>query len=113
MHTSMPAALCMQDGLMVIAHHVHSPACSGSSRPERAPSIYTDTQSGNKPCIAQPHTTMLERILYLMQNLCDPGILPRSANQCILWKVYLRSNLSENQQQKQTHAPFKAAKSHH
>ncbi len=77
-----------------------------------------------------------------MQHLYDPGVLPSSANQCISvlllksavskihrWiqftkkisvsfqlangKVCLRSILSGRRQQKQTHAPFKAAKSHH
>ncbi len=57
-HTSMPATLCMQDGVIVIAHHVHSLACKFFSLPERAP-----------------------------------------------WHP--------SQQQKQTDAPFKAAKSHH
>ena len=45
-------------------------------------------------CIAQPNTTLLDCILYLMQYLYDPGILPSSANYCILGKVYLRCNLS-------------------
>ncbi len=103
----------MQDGVIVIAHHVHSPACRVFSMPERAPSTKTGTQSGNKTCIAQPYTTLLDCKMHLMQHLYDPGILTSSANQCILGKVYLRSNLSGNQQHKQTHAPFKAAKSHH
>ncbi len=48
-------------------------------------------------CIAQPKTTLLECILYLMQHLYDPGILPSCANQCILGKVYLRSNFSRRE----------------
>jgi hypothetical protein len=31
-------------------------------------------------CIAQPNTTLHDCILYLMQYLYDPGILPSSAN---------------------------------
>ncbi len=84
MHTSMLATACMQDGVMVITHHVHSPAYSVFSLPERAPSTNTGTQSGNKTCIVQPDTTLLDCILYLMQHLYDPGISLRSANQCIL-----------------------------
>jgi len=38
---------------------------------------------------AQPDTTLLDCILYLMQYPYDPGMLPSSANQCILGKVYL------------------------
>ena len=30
----------------------------------------------------------------IRRNTYDPGISPGSANQCILWDVYLRSNLS-------------------
>ncbi len=41
---------------------------------------------------------LLDCILYLTQYLYDPGILPSSANQCMLGKVYLRSNLSREQQ---------------
>ena len=39
---------------------------------------------------------LLDCILYLTlkQYPCDPGILPGSAGQCILGKVYLRSNLA-------------------
>jgi len=36
---------------------------------------------------------LLDCMLYLTQYLYDPGILPSSANQCILGNVYLRSNL--------------------
>ena len=50
-------------------------------------------------CIAQPNTTLLDCILYPMQYLYDPGTLPSSANQCILGKVCLRSNLSRELQQ--------------
>ena len=31
-------------------------------------------------CIAQPNTTLLDCILYLMQHPYDPGTLPSSAN---------------------------------
>ncbi len=37
---------------------------------------------------------LLDCILYLTQYLYDPGNLPSSANQRILGKVYLRSDLS-------------------
>ena len=36
-----------------------------------------------RQCIAQPNTTLLDCILYLVQYLYDPGISPSSANQCI------------------------------
>ena len=41
---------------------------------------------------------LLDCILYLtlIQYPYDPGTLPSSAGQCILGKVYLRSNLSSN-----------------
>ena len=45
------------------------------------------------------NTTVLDCILYLMQYLYNPGILPSSANYCILGTVYLRSSLSRKQQQ--------------
>ena len=92
MHTSMPATLGMQDGVMVMVHDVHSPACRFVSMPERAPSTNTGTQSGNKTCIAQPNTILLDCIVHLMRHLYGPGILLSSANQCIFGKLHLRFN---------------------
>ncbi len=40
-------------------------------------------------CIAQPDTTLFDCTLYPMQYPYDPGILPSSANQCILGEGYL------------------------
>ncbi len=37
---------------------------------------------------------LLDCMLYLTQYLYDPGILPSSANQCVLGNVYLRFNSS-------------------
>ncbi len=45
-------------------------------------------------CIAQPNTTLLYCILYLMQYLYDPGIFSSSADESLLGNVYLQSHLS-------------------
>ena len=47
-------------------------------------------------CIARPNIALLDCMLCLTQYLYDPGILPGSADWCILGKVYLRSNLPIN-----------------
>ena len=41
---------------------------------------YEYSLRGALQCIAQANTTLLDRILYQMQYLHDPGILPSSAN---------------------------------
>ena len=57
--------------------------------------IASEMHSNAFQCIAQPDTTFAcYCILYLTQHLYDPGTLPSSANQSILGKVYLRSNVS-------------------
>jgi len=56
--------------------------------------IVTNSLRDAFQCIAQPNPTLLDCILYPMQYPYDPGTLPSSANQCILGKVYLRSNVS-------------------
>ncbi len=45
-------------------------------------------------CFASRDTTLLDCTLHLMQYLYDPGVVTSCANQCILGKVHLRSNLS-------------------
>ncbi len=62
-----------QTGMIRFVHHCFETDC-------------TKTRSLTQP--------LLDCILYLTQYLYDPGTLPSSANQCILAKVYLRSNLS-------------------
>ena len=49
--------------------------------------------SSAKACPGSLTHPLLDCMLYLTQYLCDPGMLPSSANQCILGNVYLRSNL--------------------
>jgi len=44
-------------------------------------------------CIARPNKTCSDKLLYLAYYLYDPGILPGSADQCILWSMLLMSNL--------------------